>query len=261
MTGLLRSRTQVPVPPPAKNNAMKKRFIRAVRWTLIFTAAIWAVFLLDLLLPGEFAFWYGLRPREIVGLKGILAAPLLHGGWSHLLSNNPPMLTLTGLLVFFYPRLWPRVMTSLWVVTGALVWIFARPSIHIGASGVVFALAAFLGFSGFFRRDFRSIAVSLLVLFYYGGIVVGVLPGQEGISWESHLLGFVFGIVAAYLFRNELEDHEIAARKQAAARQLAEEPEQPFLDPDTFAQTKRERAEEAFWEKIQAASRRNERRD
>ncbi|MEL6143115.1 MAG: rhomboid family intramembrane serine protease, partial [Bacteroidota bacterium] len=204
------------------------------------------------------SFWYGLQPREIDGLICIGTSPFLHSGWSHLLSNTPPFLSLTGLLIFFYPRLWPRVLTSLWLVTGALVWLLARPSTHIGASGVIFALAAFLGFSGFFRRDFRAIVVSLLVLFYYGGMVTGVLPGQEGISWESHLFGFLWGIGSAYLFRNELEDHEILARQKAAQRHAEQPAESAFLDPNTFQETKQERQERAFWEKIQEAARKRE---
>ena len=149
-------------------------------------------------------------------------------------------------------------MLWLWLGTGLLVWTLGRPVTHIGASGVVYALAAFLGFSGLFRRDFRAIVVSLLVLFYYGSMVVGILPGQEGISWESHLLGLVMGIGAAYGFRSELEDHEIEARNKKAAQYADEEEETVFLDPNTFGATKKEREEAAFWEKIQEAAKRRD---
>lgn len=222
-------------------------------------ALIWGVFLFDLLTGSRLSFWYGLHTREIAGLKGIIAAPLLHGGWSHLLSNSFPFLSLTGLLIFFYPRLWPRVLTMLWLGTGLLVWTLGRPVTHIGASGVVYALAAFLGFSGFFRRDFRAVVVSLLVLFYYGSMVVGVLPGQEGISWESHLLGFLMGVGAAYGFRGELEDHEVKAQQEKAERYAEEEEEVVFLDPETFDATKQEREEQAFWDKIRQSAERHER--
>lgn len=237
---------------------MTKRFKTALTWSVGLLALIWGLFLFDLLTGGRMAFWYGLHTREIAGLKGIIAAPLIHGGWTHLISNSFPFLTLTGLLVFFYPRLWPRVMLMLWLGTGLLVWTMGRPVTHIGASGVVYALAAFLGFSGFFRRDLRAIVVSLLVLFYYGSMVVGVLPGQEGISWESHLLGLVMGAGAAYGFRGELEDHEIEARNKKAARDAEVVEEEVFLDPDTFQATKQEKAERDFWDKIREAAGRND---
>lgn len=203
---------------------------------------------------GRLAFWYGLHTRETAGLIGIITSPLLHGSWSHLLSNTFPLVSLLGLLLFFYPRLWPRALVTLWIGTGSLVWLLGRPVTHIGASGVVYALAAFLGFSGFFRRDLRAVVISLLVLFYYGSMVVGILPGQEGISWESHLLGLVMGIVGAYMFRGELEDHEIKAKEKKAARYADDEAPTVFLDPETFAETKREREQRAFWEKIREAS-------
>lgn len=236
----------------------KRNLKNVIKWPLLLLGIMWVVFMVDTyLLGGSLTYWYALHTREIAGLPGIITAPLLHGSWSHLLSNSLPFLSLTGLLVFFYPRLWPRVMTSLWLGTGALVWLLGRPVAHIGASGVVYALAAFLAFSGIFRRDFRAVVVSLVVLFYYGGMVVGILPGQEGISWESHLLGLVMGALAGWLFRGELEDHEVRKRNEDLARRTPREKEH-FLEADAFTKTKQQRAEEArqleqqaFWERLQ----------
>ncbi|MEM1359015.1 MAG: rhomboid family intramembrane serine protease [Bacteroidota bacterium] len=229
----------------------KRNLKNVIRWPLILMAVIWLVSLANLyLFNGSLSFYYGLHTREIAGLPGIIAAPLLHSGWPHLLSNSFPFLTLTGLMVFFYPRLWPRVMTTLWLGTGALVWAMGRSVTHIGASGVVYALAAFLAFSGIFRRDFRAVVVSLVVLFYYGGMVVGILPGQEGISWESHLLGLVMGALAGWMFRGELEDHEIETKRKAAERRKSD-PKEHFLEPDQFTKTKDERAQEAFWKRLE----------
>jgi membrane associated rhomboid family serine protease len=234
---------------------MSKRFKTAVSWSVGLLLLIWGVFIFDLLTGSRLSFWYGLHTRELAGLKGIVTAPLLHGGWSHLISNSFPFLSLTGLLIFFYPRLWPRVLLLLWIGTGVLVWTLGRPVTHIGASGVVYALAAFLGFSGFFRRDMRAVVVSLLVLFYYGSMVVGILPGQEGISWESHLLGLVMGVGTAYGVRKELEDHEIEAKNKKANRYADQEDEErPFLDPTTFTATKQEKEQADFWEKIKQAA-------
>jgi len=229
----------------------KRNLKNVIRWPLLLLGVIWMVSLANIyLFNGSLTFYYALYTREIAGLPGILAAPLLHSGWPHLISNSFPFLTLSGLLVFFYPRLWPRVMTTLWLGTGALVWALGRPVAHIGASGVVYALAAFLAFSGIFRRDFRAVVVSLVVLFYYGGMVVGILPGQEGISWESHLLGLVMGALSGWMFRTQLEDHELETQRKAAERRKSE-PKEHFLEADQFNKTKKERAQEAFWAKLE----------
>lgn len=237
----------------------KRNLKNVIKWPLLLLGLMWIVYMVDAyLMGGSINYWYSLRTREIVGLPGIILSPFLHGSWSHLISNSLPFLSLSGLLIFFYPRLWPRVMTSLWLGTGALVWMLGRPATaHVGASGVVYALAAFLAFSGIFRRDFRAVVVSLVVLFYYGGMVVGILPGQEGISWESHLLGLVMGGLAGWMFRGELEDHEVKKRNEDLARRTPREKEH-FLAPDAFTKTKKQRAEEArqqeqeaFWKRLE----------
>lgn len=235
----------------------KRNLGNVIRWPLGLLAVMYIVFILDYYLTGGLlSAYYGLHTRELAGLPGIITAPFLHGSWGHLLSNTVPFVSLTGLLVFFYPRLWPRVLASLWLGTGVLVWVLGRHVTHIGASGVVYALAAFLAFSGIFRRDFRAIVVSLLVLFYYGGMIVGILPGEEGISWESHLLGLVMGVLGAYAYRSDLEEHEVAARRKKAEKERQKRNKEPFLDTDAFAKTKKERENEAFWQKLKELSER-----
>ncbi len=235
----------------------KRNLSNVIKWPLGLLAVMWITFIVDYyLFGGLLGAYYGLHSRELAGVPGIVLSPLLHGGWGHILSNSIPFLSLTGLLVFFYPRLWSRVLASLWVGTGVLVWVLGRDVTHIGASGVVYALAAFLAFSGFFRRDFRAIAVSLLVLFYYGGMIVGILPGQEGISWESHLLGLIMGVLGAYTYRGELEDHEIATRRKKAERKKQKRKKEAFLEPDAFDKTKKERENEAFWTRLKELSER-----
>ena len=230
-----------------------QRFRTALSWSLGLTVVIWGVYLLDTYVFREaLRFDFGLWPRQPKGIWGIFTSPFFHGSWGHLLNNSFPFITLSGFLVFFYPRLWPRIGAFLWVATGLGAWIIAGGGVHIGASGVIFALAAFLAASGIFRRDFRTIAVSLIVIFYYGSMFAGVLPGKEGISWESHLSGFLMGIIGAWTFKNQLEDHEIEARRRKEQRRLqAESPEQPFLPDDAFKKTKAERQQEAFWEKLE----------
>ncbi len=174
----------------------------AVKAALFLLGTIWIFFLIDWI-PGIQLGIYGLYPRHVDGLIGILMAPLIHSGWSHLLSNTPPILFLVGLIFFFYRPIALQVLVFIWLSTGILVWIFGRPVYHIGASGVLYGLVAFVFWNGIFRRDIKSIALSLLVLFYFGSLITGILPGQEGISWESHLLGGISGIITAYLFRKK----------------------------------------------------------
>lgn len=174
----------------------------AVKAALFLLGTIWIFFLIDWI-PGIQLGIYGLYPRHVDGLIGILMAPLIHSGWSHLLSNTPPILFLVGLIFFFYRPIALQVLTFIWLSTGIFVWIFGRPVYHIGASGVLYGLVAFVFWNGIFRRDIKSIALSLLVLFYFGSLITGILPGQEGISWESHLLGGISGIITAYLFRKK----------------------------------------------------------
>lgn len=244
----------------------KKNLKNVIVWPLGLLAIIWIVSALGILLPDyTLRLPYALLPRQVAGIPGIFTSPLLHGSWGHLLSNSLPFLSLTGLTVFFYPRLWKRVLPTLWVGTGLFVWIAGRSydyvsghSIsHIGASGVVYALAAFLAFSGIFRRDFRAVVVSLVVLFYYGGLVSGILPGQEGISWESHLLGLVVGALAGWFYRGELEEHEIE-KQRADARRRRPRQKSHLLPPDAFTKTKAQRKLEreqeerlALWEKVE----------
>ena len=157
---------------------------------------MWVVFAIGLILPFDLAF-LGIYPRSISGSIGIVFAPLIHGDLVHIVSNSVPLLFLGAVLFYFYDRIAKRVLIQCYFLTNFLVWIFARPSLHIGASGLVYGIASFLIFFGLFRKDFRSILISLVILLMYGGLIYGLLPQQEGISWESHLLGGIVGAISA----------------------------------------------------------------
>lgn len=146
---------------------------------------------------------FGLEPRTLKGIIGILTAPLLHGDWAHLIGNSMSFAALAGMLFYFYPKLAFRIMGISWITIGLLVWLTGRPSIHVGASGVIYAFAAFLFLSGIIRRHYQLMAVSLIVVFLYGSMVWGILPGQPGISWESHLAGMLVGLVLAAYYRKQ----------------------------------------------------------
>lgn len=145
----------------------------------------------------------GIHPRTLSGLIGIATAPLIHGNLSHLISNTVPLIFLGSTLFFFYHRIAGSVFFRSYFWTNILVWLFARPANHIGASGVVYALAFFLIFFGIFRRDAISILISVLTLLLYGGVFYGVLPTDPVVSWESHLAGALVGITSAVTFSSK----------------------------------------------------------
>jgi len=167
---------------------------------LIFPVLIWVIHLLSLTLNVDLT-RMGLLPRVPIGLLGIITAPLIHADFSHLISNTIPLIILGWIIFAFYRKVAFISFIFIYLLTGLLVWIFARQVYHIGASGIVYGYVSFLFFSGIFRRDNTSITLALVITFLYGGLVWGVLPGMKGISWESHLFGGITGLIAAYMFR------------------------------------------------------------
>lgn len=167
---------------------------------LIFPALLWIIHLVSVILNQDLS-KLGLFPRKPVGLLGIITSPLIHGDFSHLISNTFPLIILGWIIFYFYNKISYLLFFFIYFVTGLLVWIFARQVFHIGASGIVYGLVSFLFFSGIFRKDNTSISLALVITFLYGGLVWGILPGLEGISWESHLFGAITGLIAAYMLR------------------------------------------------------------
>lgn len=157
---------------------------------------MWLIFSIDHFLAFDLRV-FGILPREPIGLIGIITAPFIHGNVYHLISNTIPLLILGGVLYFFYEKTAPKVFASCYFITNILVWIFARKNIHIGASGLIYGLAAYLIFYGFFKKDMKSLVISFIVLFFYAGMAYGIFPNQPNVSWESHLAGAVVGAVTA----------------------------------------------------------------
>lgn len=146
---------------------------------------------------------YGIFPRDISGLKGILFSPFIHGSIEHLGNNTLPILILGTAILYFYGRLGVKVIVVMYLLTGILVWLSARESYHIGASGLIYAFAGYLFMSGIIRKAKNLVALSLLVAFLYGGLFWGIFPVKEHVSWESHLWGGVVGFVIAWYYRKE----------------------------------------------------------
>ncbi|MCX5963766.1 MAG: rhomboid family intramembrane serine protease [Cyanobacteria bacterium] len=141
----------------------------------------------------------GIRPRNILGLQGIIFAPFLHGSWRHLISNTFPLVILSWLIMARDRSEWIAVTVLTAIASGLGTWLFGgAATIHIGASGVVFGYFGFLVARAYFERSLGSIAISLLVLALFGGMIWGILPVRVGISWEGHLFGLLGGIAAAW---------------------------------------------------------------
>jgi membrane associated rhomboid family serine protease len=167
-----------------------------------FVALMWGLEILDTIFNHSLDA-YGIIPRNIVGLRGILFAPWLHGGFPHLIANTIPFVTL-GWFVMLKETSDFWIVTAITMVVGGLgVWLLGAPAIHIGASGLIFGYLGFLLLRGYFERSFVAIALSVIVGVLYGGIIWGVLPSSPGVSWESHLFGFIGGAIAARLLSSK----------------------------------------------------------
>ncbi len=179
----------------------RKRIGRSAILPALTVLVLWLVYLLDKGLGLELYRW-GVLPRTLAGLPGIIFSPFIHGDLEHVFNNTVPVFLLGWSLIYFYPRKAGNVVLVSWLVSGIWVWISARGNYHIGASGVVYGLAAFLFFSGVLRKQRTLMALSLLVVFLYGSMVWGIFPIVPRISWESHLWGGVAGTFMAFLYRH-----------------------------------------------------------
>jgi membrane associated rhomboid family serine protease len=193
---------QIDIPDPAYTGSERARanFRLAVKIALGFVALIWVIELLNwgLDLGAED---FGVRPRQLAGLPGIFFAPLVHGGFAHLIANSLPLLVVGAAMLYLYPSAARTVLPAVYLGPGVAVWVFARGGAHVGASGLVYGLVSYILVAGLIRRDRRAIAASLLVCFMYGALVWGVLPIEPGVSWETHLAAALIGIVLALALR------------------------------------------------------------
>ncbi len=183
------------------NTRVNSRLQHSVVVVVTFITLLWAIELADRTL-GLDLYRLGVYPGELHGLPGILFAPLIHGSWSHLASNSFALLLLGSTLLYGYPRAARPVLALVWVGSGAGIWLFARHTYHIGASGLTHGMMFFIFTTGILRGDKLSMALSMIVFFLYGGMVWSIFPQEPGISYESHFFGAITGILAAFLFRD-----------------------------------------------------------
>lgn len=203
--------------------AVRAGFRRALLASMAFVAALGAIFFAGPWLGDTGAL--ALVPQSMPGLVGVFTAPLLHGSAGHWLANASALLILGPLVGTVYPRASLRALPLIWLLSGLGTWIIGRPSLHIGASGLTHGLLFLLLFLGLLRRDRAAIAAALIGFFFYGGMLLTVLPREAGISWEYHLCGALAGILAAFVWRRA--DPEPPRRRYS----WEEEPE-PAADTD-----------------------------
>lgn len=171
-------------------------------WLTILLAVIWAVQGLNLITGYALNAWFGLIPRSISGLDGVVLMPLLHGSLHHAAANSAPLLVLGGLLTLTAPRLVLQASGLVIVLGGLGVWLFGASANHVGASGLIFGWFGFLLTRGLIEKRPLPLLAAVGVVFLYGTMVWGILPGQPGVSWEAHLFGGLAGLFAGYALRS-----------------------------------------------------------
>jgi membrane associated rhomboid family serine protease len=209
----------------------KKIFIHSLIFPAAFIFAFWIVEIIEQTTRLSFV-KLGIYPLHLKGLSGILFAPFVHSDFNHLISNSVPFFILLFMLVYYYRRISYRIFFQMYILAGLCVWLAGREAWHIGASGVVYALAAFHFVSGIIRNDTRLLTLSVIVVFLYGGLIWGVLPINPDVSWEGHLWGAISGVVLALYYRKYIirrdtfdweEEEEEEENEESLHSQFSEE--------------------------------------
>ncbi len=180
----------------------KKRVLYSLVFPGFFLLLMWAVKFFEVSMEVFFVEG-GVYPRKLSGLKGILFSPMIHGNWKHLLDNSMPVFLLSLALFYFYRDIAYKIWLLIYFIAGILLWGIGRQAYHIGASGLIYGLAAFLFLSGVIRKVRSLMAISLLVVFWYGSMVWGLLPFDFEVSFEAHITGVVAGVILAVMYRDQ----------------------------------------------------------
>ncbi|WP_232664699.1 rhomboid family intramembrane serine protease [Pseudonocardia sp. TRM90224] len=191
-----------PVPAPRRSIAriLPQSPILAGITMLSFTALLYVIEVVDQVTGGVLDEEGAIVSREFSGLDGVLFAPLLHHGWAHLFANTVPFLVFGFLAMAGGIGQFLMVTATIWILGGLGVWLVGpENTATVGASGVIFGWLVFLLTRGFFARSMKQILLAVVLFFIWGGVLLGVLPGQEGISWQGHLFGALSGLLCAWL--------------------------------------------------------------
>jgi membrane associated rhomboid family serine protease len=184
-------------------NTEKSKIIHSMLFPAIFLVVLWLVKIFEVSSGIDLRF-LGIYPLKVKGLIGILTSPLIHGDFSHLSANSLPVFILSTAIFYFYKGISYKVFFLIYFLSGLWVWFGGREAYHIGASSLIYGMGAFLFVSGIIRKDTRLMAVSMIVIFAYGGLIWGIFPDffpEKNISWEGHLMGLIAGVILAVYFR------------------------------------------------------------
>lgn len=190
-------------PPPTSASPSRHHLGRlgdALLWPFVGVIALWLVAAVQAL-SGIDYIWLGVFPRTLIGLPGVVTAPLIHESWGHLASNTGPLLGLGVIAMYGYPRATRHAVPMIWLLSGLGVWLFGRESFHIGISGLTHGLMFFVVMIGFLRRDALSIALAFVVFLLFGSMASGIVPKEPAISFEYHLFGAIAGLLSAVALR------------------------------------------------------------
>ena len=171
-----------------------------IGYPILFVILIWLIFWVEFRFNIDLKS-FGIQPRTLEGLSGIIFSPFLHSSLEHLFNNSIPLFLLSSAIFFFYRTIsWKIIFLGI-LLSGLLTWIIGRDSTHIGASGLIYVLISFIFFKGIISKNFNLMALSLIVVFIYGGTIWYIFPIKSNMSWEGHLSGFIIGILLALLFK------------------------------------------------------------
>lgn len=186
-------------------NQEKAKLYKSLYFPLTFLVLIWLVKFSEVVFDFELIF-LGIYPLATKGLIGIITAPLIHADFNHLYANSIPLFVLSVSLFYFYRQIAHKVFFLIYFITNIWVWFLARDAYHVGASGVIYGLVAYLFTSGLIRKNPQLLSITLIITFLYGSMIWGVFPEffpEKNISWESHLMGLLAGVILAVFFRKD----------------------------------------------------------
>ncbi len=195
-----------------------------IGYPILFVLLIWIVYWFEIRFDISFNS-FGVYPRTIKGLRGIIFSPFIHSDLKHLWNNTLPLLILSSALFYFYDKVAWKVLGLGLLLTGIMTWILGRPANHIGVSGVIYMLFGFLFFKGVVSKYYRLIALSFVVVFLYGSMMWYIFPIEKEISWEGHLSGLLIGVIFAFIFKQGIH----LSKKYEWEREDYNEEEDEFL--------------------------------
>ncbi|SMC64343.1 rhomboid family intramembrane serine protease [Cellulophaga tyrosinoxydans] len=216
---------------------------------MVLALLIWTIYLIEIRFGLNFNN-YGILPRTLKGLRGVIFSPFIHGSAKHLFNNTVPLAVLSAALLYFYRKNAFTVIVFGVMVSGILTWLIGRESYHIGASGLIYVLASFIFFKGIFSKYYRMVALSLVVVFIYGSMLWYIFPVKDEISWEGHLSGFLVGLIFAYFLKTPMPEIKLYDWQREDFNEEEDEFLQHFDENGNFIEKKPEQEIEGLEIKI-----------